>query len=987
MKLMESKRIVHSILYFVFFLSGATALVYQLVWIRVFGLVFGVSVFAISTVLTAFMSGLALGNLLFGRLVDRYKNPLTLFSFLQFGLGIFALVFPFTFRALESTYLSVHHLFPSSFYVSSLIRFVFSFTFLLIPTTLMGGTMPVMTRYFVKNLGSLGRNVGRLYSVNNLGAFGGCFAAGFLLVHMLGSAETILVAGGVNLFMAILVLVIGRTEPRREVDGLPATEEEQVADQMTYPAHVLKLVLWVFAIEGFTTLSYEIVWARILLGFSFDKSVYFSSTVILSFVFGLSIGSWLVTFLIDRYKNLLALLGWIEISVGLLAIALLPIFSQVGEYLESIRQFYVDSWFIHLGKEYFLFFMVMLLPVILMGATFPIVSKIVTTNIQHFGRRIGFIGALDTVGSILGSFFAGFIFIPFIGVVNAVLLTAGINLIIGFLIFLHHPAMTKNSWIIIGASLLIGAVILLQFAPKKEYFQTWQTTQREDRLCYYKEGVAGTISVPQNLDGEKVLSINGATSGGVSPGDVEVHTLEGYLPYLLADNPRNALLIGLGTGITANCLVHSELDHVDCVEICPEVIQAAEMALGYENNHVVKSNKFTSIIEDGRSFLQITDKKYDIITSSGIHPRLSPNIYTKEFYEICHNRLTDNGAICKWVPTNWLSEREFKMLLKSFVDVFPHSSLWVGNAGQAVIVGKKQPITLNLDDLHKKLNNAAIFQNLSDSYMETPAKLLSKFVGDEEALKKYLVDASANSDNDADIEFSRTVNKGRNPAIIGGLIDLKQHPSDAFLQRSEKLSFDLDEFERHFQAEKWFMIANIINVNGDRLADMYDALHHAVNLDSTNFRYRESLAIIEYKNGNAKNALQQMLQVIELQPEYGPHYEKAGRIYFDNHDFSNAFKCFQQALQLDAELPVSRYFLALLYAADGKLNRSIIELKKVIELYPRFGRAHLDLGIIYFTLDDDKAAKRCFEKCLDIHPDMDEAIKWLERLKGGKQVR
>ncbi|MBN1481021.1 tetratricopeptide repeat protein [candidate division KSB1 bacterium] len=971
-----------SILLIVFFFSGATALVYQLAWIRMFGFVFGVSVFAISTVLTAFMTGLALGNYLFGRLVDTSKNALTLFAFLQLGIGSFALTFPFTFKAFEFFYLSFHQLFPTSFYISSLIRFVFSFFFLLIPTTLMGGTLPVLTKYFVKNLGNLGHNVGTLYSVNNLGAFIGCFAAGFLLVQMWGTTETIVLAAVINIIIAFVVFYIHTKGTKGKIEKVPLVSENiDKSGQTTYSGFIVKLALWVFVVEGFTTLSYEVIWTRILVGFSFDKSVYFTSTVILSFIFGLSVGSWLVSFFVDRHKNLPALLGWIEMGIGLVAIALLPVFSKIGAYLESVRPLYVGSWLFHMGREYFIFFIVMLFPVILMGATFPIVSKIYTQHINQLGTRIGVVGALDTVGSIFGSFVAGFIFIPFLGVVNAVLLTAAINLAIGFIIFFFQPYMRKTSKIIVGLTILVCAVFLLRTVPGKAYFQTWLTSQPEDRLIFYKEGTAATVSIPQHLDGTKALSINGAISGEASPGDLEVHRLEGYLPYLLHDNPENALLIGLGTGVTANCLIQSDMKYVECVEICPEVVEAAEHSLGEENSHVVKNQKFTGIIEDGRSFLLITEVKYDIITSSGIHPRMSPTIYTSEFYQICRDHLTENGVMCKWFPSNWLSTDEFKMLLKSFIDVFPYSSLWVGNASQAILIGKTEPLVINLDMLSRKMKRDKIFHDLAASGMETPSKLLAKFICHDDSLTKYLGDVSVNSDDNPAVEYSRYMNKARNPEIIRDLIDLKHGQSHLLMQKSDSLMIAHDEFERYWRAEKYFMIANIINFTGDRLPDMLNALNRAIELDSTNIRYRESLAIILYKNAKYQEALAHMLRIIELQPDCGPHYENAGRIYFDIQDKNRAFDMFRRALQINPELALSRYYLALLYASENKLNRSIAELKKVIELYPRFISAHFDLGVLYSSLNNIESAKACFNKCLEIQPDHEQAKKLLRQLK------
>jgi spermidine synthase len=975
----KSEKTVRSILFIVFFFSGVTALIYQMAWIRMFGLVFGVSVYAVSTVLTAFMTGLALGNYIFGRIIDKYIKTLNIFIFIELSIALFALAFPFTFNWFKTAYISFHQLFPTSFYASSLIRFVFSFLFLLIPTTLMGGTLPVLTKFFVRHLDHLGQNVGKLYSVNNLGAFAGCFIAGFILVQVLGTTETIILAAMINLTNALVVFLIRPKNYNIETDGLPYEIENK--DIQTYPGYAVKLALWVFAIEGFTTLSYEVIWTRILLGFSFDKSVYFYSTVVLSFIFGLSLGSWLISFWVDRYKNLLVLIGWIEVCIGLVSISLLPVFSKIGVYLESVRPLYVNSWFAHLGKEYFLFFIVMLLPVILMGATFPIVSKIYTQHMRQLGSRIGVVGALDTVGSIFGSFIAGFIFIPFLGVVNSVLLTAAVNLFIGFLIFIFHPFMKKLSRIVIVTAAILCTVILLRAVPEKEYFQNWLTNQPEDRLLFYKEGVSSTVSVPQHLDGVKDLSINGAISGQDSYGDLEVHKMEGYLPYLLNKNPKNALLIGMGMGVTANCLIQSDMNYVDCVEICPEVNEAAEIAFFPVNDHVVKNPKLNLIIEDGRSYLLITTKKYDIITSSGIHPRMSPNIYTKEFYEICRDRLADNGVMCKWFPSNWMSESEFKMLVKSFTDVFPYSSMWVGNASQAILVGAKRPFEIDLDLLSEKMKTEKIHRDLKASFMEDPEKLLSKFVCTGQSLQAYLQDAAVNSDDNPVVEYSRYMNKARNPEIIWDLIGLKQDEASILPTQSGTSTMNNEKGRRYFNAEKQFMIANIVNFFGDRQQEMIDALNKTIELDPQNYRGHESLAIIYYKSGKYQESLDEMTKIIELSPGKSENYENTGRIYFDMRDNSHAFEMFQKAIRINPELALSHYYLALLFVADNKTDSAISEFKKAIELYPKFVRAHFDLGVLYYSMNKFKSAQACFKRCLEIQPDQVDAKKFLEKIE------
>ena len=970
-----------AVLLLVFFLSGFSALIYQLAWVRTFGLVFGVTVYAVSTVLTAFMAGLAFGSYLFGKMVDRFKNAFSLFILIELGIGIFALLFPLSFKLLTAIYISVQQNFSTDFYTSSLIRFAFSFLFLLFPTTLIGGTLPVLSKIYVRRFDQLGGDMGRLYSINNLGAFLGCFAAGFILIQVLGTTSSIILAAFINLTNAGIITLISRKHITKTLDT--ETELTEEAEKGTkYPKIVLHIVLWVFAIEGFTTLSYEVIWTRILLGYSFDKSVYFYSTVILSFIFGLTLGSFLIAKWVDRKKDLLSLLGWMEISIGLIAVLLLPLFTKVGDYLSLIRPMYVDGWLKNLGREYFFFFIMMTLPVILMGTTFPIVAKIYTTNREKLGTKIGLIGFLDTAGSIFGAFAAGFILIPLAGVVKSAILTAALNISIGIAVLLFHPFVKRKIKMIAITSVLFSAAIALSLVPSDKFFRNWLTRQPADRLLFYDESVGSTIAVPQHLDGIKELTIDGATTADASYGDIRVHKSQGYLPLLFHENPEDILIIGMGMGVTAQSMIQSYTKQLDCVEICPAVFKAARDVFDKENKNVSAHPLFNRIIEDGRSYMLMTKKKYDIISSNGIHARLSPNIYTKEFYEICRSSLKPDGMMCQWFPSNWMSELDFKMLIKAFVEIFPHTTLWVVNASQVVLLGTPSALVIDFQNLAAGLGTDKVQQDLKVSHLNTPYSFLAQYICSENELSRYVAEVPANTDNRAQVEFSRYMNKARNPNIIWDLIDLKRGLDDCLTDLAdseEERSQIRHEIDRYYQAEKHFMIANIVNFYRDRPQDMVEELKKASELVPEYYQYHESLAIIYYRSQMFAESLLEMNRVIGLQPDIASHYENLGRLYMDSGELENAVKAFQTAIELDDGLAVSHNYLGLLYSSQKQFEKAEEHFKKAAAFYPEFIDAHYNLGILYSLQKKKQLALRSFERCEEIDPDYKDLDQWIDR--------
>ena len=266
-----------------FFLSGVSALIYQILWIRKLGLLFGVHVFAVSAVLTTFMAGLAFGSRFFGKYADRHGDPLRIFLFLELGIGLFALTFPLSFKLLTVVYSRLLFVLPDNPYLTNITRFLLSFLYLIFPTVLMGGTLPVLSKFFVRRLGELGHHVGSLYSVNNLGALIGAFLGGFVLIRAVGLDMSVVIAAVLNLINAAIIYFTGKSSrelalstvaPLQDV-AAAGTSSDHSPNGHAYSPQVIRIVLWAFAIEGFTTLSYEVVWTRILLGMSFDKSIYF----------------------------------------------------------------------------------------------------------------------------------------------------------------------------------------------------------------------------------------------------------------------------------------------------------------------------------------------------------------------------------------------------------------------------------------------------------------------------------------------------------------------------------------------------------------------------------------------------------------------------------------------------------------------------------------------------------------------------------------
>ena len=800
------------LLYTVLFLSGVTALMYQVIWIRKFGLVFGFHVFSISTVLTAFMAGLAIGSLWFGKLIDRKKNPLKVFFWLEIGIGLFALLFPVLFDGLTRLYAQIaQNLYIEQYYIQ-LIRFFLSFLFLLIPTILMGGTLPVIIKYVIRDLSRFGDQVSGLYSINNLGAVTGCFIAGFILVINIGLTASLYAGAFLNLLNAAIVYWLykkydytytGETKPSATASQKPANKQTQL------PRYAVKIALWVFAIEGFTTLAYEVLWTRVLVGFSYDKTTYFYTTILISFIFGLSFGSLLIKKYVDRIKDLLGILIIIQVFIGITTAASLIFFSKIAPVLIQQRDLF-STWMETSGKEYFIFFLILSVPTTLMGMTYPVVSKIYSDNIKSMGKKMGKIGFLDTVGSILGSFVAGFILIPFIGVVKSMMLVIFINLALGLLVLLFHPGYSlfkKSRMILVIAA---GAFLVIFFKPVNSYFSWWDRLELKDswfgnhyeEMLFYDEGEDATVMILRYPDEHKrSLMINGHNTAYTSKRDLSVNRQLGYMPYILHPDPENAMVVGFGLGVTAYSLTVPDIKEVDVAEICPGVIKGAPVFAQW-NHNVQHHPKVTVFNEDGRSILFMTDKKYDIITSNAIHPRLNNNVYTKDYYEICLDKLSEDGVFCQWIPQNWMSETEYKSLIKAFTEAFPHVSLWYVNEYSTMAVGTHQPLNVSYNQIKNKFENETMYRELEEVGIMGPDWFVAQYWMSDQEVRNWVKEFPSNTDNFPLVEFSKVISIEPNVPVMKELAAMQPNYSRFFNQTNKEELAVLNDLGKFYDFNK-----------------------------------------------------------------------------------------------------------------------------------------------------------------------------------------
>ena len=763
-----------------FFFSGISALIYEVTWVRLLSLSFGVSVYAVSAVLTAFMGGLALGSWLFGRAAARVyaledasanRRLLILYAAIQLGVGVCALLSPLLFALLTNAYVWAYNQFEPSFYVFNVLRFGLAALVLLVPACLMGGTLPVLGQLLARHEGSRGGDLGALYAANTAGAVIGTALAGLVLVRAFGTDATIFIAAGIDLLIAAATFALsfrplampqpraaqqqsGRRKPRKEPRGqakaLPAVE----APPAITPAQQ-RLVLTGFALSGFAALGYQVVWTRLLSIFSMNAV--FSFAIMLSvFLAGLALGGWLLSASVNRVKRPLALFGGFELAIGLCGVLVLYIFAKLPTLMEA---FTVADTFGHLvGSEFFAAAATLFIPTVLMGATFPLAARIygaqseqqpqsaersdgAASARQAVGARIGRLYALNTLGAMLGSCAAGFVLIPLIGLQWSALLLALVNMGVGTAALLAQAPVQRLG---LGAAWVVAVVAALLLPPGVYLgFREGAIPQ----LKFYREGADATVAVFQ-VDSPplKISFVNGRNEVPTDRDSMQAFYMLGHLPPLLRPEARSALMVSFGNGIATGTMSRHGVSRIHAVELVAEQVEAAKLYT-QENHNVLAYPGLSITIEDGRNYLLRSNERFDIITADATHPVNTSSwaLFTREFYTLAQQHLAPGGVFVQWLPFHDLSQRDYRDIVRTFQSVFPHTTLWYTGGTHTFLVGTPQTLT--------RAQVAAMAQRLKDEGFAgdfgDAKQFAGDFIMDEAAVARYAADARVVTDDTA----------------------------------------------------------------------------------------------------------------------------------------------------------------------------------------------------------------------------------------------
>lgn len=892
-----------------FFLSGACGLVYEVVWLRIMGLVFGNTTFATSTVLAGYMAGLGLGALYFGKVIDRRNDPVRLYGLLEGGVGLYALLTPLIWKFIDLIHIWYYRAFDPSFIHFSLFRFGISFLALLFPTFLMGGTLPVISKYFVRQKEETARKVGLLYALNTLGAVMGVLFSSFISLYYLGAWQTVLLTAVLN-FVIAYVCVFKLNEKSGVIEEKGSSGEEKFQAETPAPKWkdrlVPRLLLVLFGVSGAVSMMYEIGWTRVL-AIVLGSSVYAFSVMLATFLLGISLGSWLFS-LYAKYRkaNLMAFTVLQFLTAISALIGLNRFESMPYDFIAIFRWSHGSLAAVEIGK-FALAALVMLPPTLSIGATFACFIHVYQHS-KTLGRGIGNAYFANTAGTILGSALTGFFVVPVIGIRHTLMLAAGMNAAIGIAVFLCGTKNFVPRRLVLGGTLLaavIGAgfgvrpwntaVILSGTAvnPKRVLDldrREFTRTMKSRQFLFYKEGVSATVSVNRGWD-NLVISMNGKPEASTE--DVFTMFLTGHLPMLLHPKAEKVLVIGMGSGMTLTAIASYPVSEIHCVEIEEAMVEGARY-FDKSNRYVLYDPRVKIFINDGRNFLLVRPEKYDVIISEPSNPWMAgvANLFSKEHYRTMGNRLNPGGIVCQWVQAYSMSTDDLKMIVRTFSQSFKQMTLWTAYYPDLMLIGTNDPGPIDFRHIQESFKIPEVKKDFMPHGIRSPEGLFSCFFLGDKELRRLSAGARINSDNHPYLEFSAPKNLYR------------------------------DTLDSNFKFLNSFytgVFPEIANLD--------------VPLESNPQFYREAARGYVYKS-MYKQAKQALNKSRQIGPETGAYYEVLGLLNRKLGQTEDAALDFAKAIQLNPEFAESRFNLGAIFREKGMLEQAVFEMTEATALSP-----------------------------------------------------
>lgn len=729
-----------------FFISGLAGLLYQVVWTRYLALFLGSTSYAVVAVLVAFMGGLAAGNALLGTRADSLRRPLFFYACLEAGIGLFAVAFPAYFEAVRQGFLSVVRSTHPEGTLRLGLQFGFAVLTILLPTVLMGATLPVLTKYVTRSLSELRGRVAALYSINSAGAVAGILLADWWWIPALGLEAVVQLGATLSLGIALVAYVLSARSG--EGIGQPASPPARSPSDEDFSPLECRVALVAAGLSGFVAMLYEVAWTR-LLALALGSSTHAYSLMLATFISGIAVGGALVSAWRRRFDTLVAfaVAEWALAGTLLVSIFFYDLIPYAFAHLADVIARRPAAYPVYELAQALVCFGVLFIPAVCLGTTLPLASRIVTADFRRTGGSVGRVFAVNTLGTVLGAALTGLVLLPVLGLATTLAVGIGINGLIGWVTLASRRGNVRRAVAqgLVVAALLVGfvSVTLGERWSRAFVLGLWRDAQppasvaefrrRGDLqdLAYHRDGAGATIAVlaVTNQAGQRNISLKVNGKADASSGeDMSTQILVGQLPMLLKPSAESVLVVGAGSGVTVGSVLrHPSVKSLKLVEISPEVVEVARDQFAPFNHDALRDPRCRIHVEDAKTFLQTTPETFDVIVTEPSNPWMAgvAAVFSREYYQDCLARLREGGLCAQWVQSYETDDETFATVVATFGSVFPHLSLWQTSASDLLLVGAARPFRPDLQAMARRLAEPAVSADLRRIEVTRPVNVLS----------------------------------------------------------------------------------------------------------------------------------------------------------------------------------------------------------------------------------------------------------------------
>jgi spermidine synthase len=1010
MKKTPSRQQIVALVLAAFFVSGFTGLVYEILWVRTLTKYVGGSTFSVTLVLTVFMAGLALGSWLAGRFVDKIRDTrdlVRLYAVIEIAIGLYAGLFPFMLKAFSPLYALLYRGFGHSLILYGSVSGTLSIALLILPTTLMGATLPILSRYYIDAVSRAGTKTGLLYGINTIGAALGSLICGVVLLRWLGSQTTLTAAVAANVIIGLgfLALIgLGSSEQtgflRSAIDAL---RENLKVPPVRFSRRSVVIML---AVSGACSMAYEVIWTK-LLALLVGPTTYSFTLVLFTFITGLALGSLLFGWICDRVKNPIALLIGTQLAAAGAALACSHFLGNSQVFFAKLLYSCRESLLLLEIVKGTTVFLAMLPTTIFLGAIFPISTRIETERVENVGAIVGRLYMFNTVGAVVGSVSAGFLLVPLFGKSSSLSLLAFLQATVATLVVFLSAFRKRETGI--GLAFCGVAILCLSLGfPKWDTYSlvkgkyhrfddfsdrlqsmSFAETVRSpekltagladtDEIVFFKDGIGGFISVAETVNSLGVtnvfLQISGKTDAS-SQNDLHTMTLTGQIPMLLHPNAKRGMVVGLASGITAGEMLHYPMELLDVIEISPEVVEACRYFDRW-NNGVLDDPRANVILQDARTHIALTDQIYDVIVSEPSNPWMAgvANLFTVEYFQSVRDHLAPDGIFVQWYHAYQTDWESFCLVGRTLTEVFPNNCIiktsTTGSDYLMVAFADEKPLSDYLANIEAAMPVAAKSQNMR---FLTP-HVLDPLILAENPSELYGT-GPLHTDRQPLLEFTslQQFYSGRTDILENIIRGSRISPQVG--ERMQDLSnplrrLDFAEFMASVNVEP-FGLAGLqkdakpkYQERADAIIEAYASANLAVYgriLDE-----REKAVCMQVHESMINNYLQKATRTRAPLQHIGLAHFDLGNICASRHSWDAAIDCFTRASLLMPTHEPALKNLARCYERKRDYETVAPIYERLIELDPRSPRLFAKLATAHLHIGSLSYARTLFEQALQM---------------------